>query len=85
MISVTELRRQLEVDMLVSLSAAWAKDTRKNMLVQQQLYWDFCTVFEYTPLPATHTVICLYAQFLPPKATERGGERERERERERGK
>ena len=53
--------------MIETLESAWAPSTRKNMVVQQQLYWDFCQYYRLAPLPASFKLLCLFAQFLSRK------------------
>lgn len=43
---------------------AYAAGTFKNLRIQWELYFMFCTYFNLQELPAKVETLCLYVQFL---------------------
>lgn len=48
----------------VTLESAWAPGTRKNIHAQQAAFLEFCRFFGYQALPASHTTLCVFAEYL---------------------
>lgn len=59
-----EATDKLKEDMFKTCQAAWADGTWDNLVMQQEMFLIFCDLFRLVPLPATHTTLCMFAQFL---------------------
>ena len=56
--------RQLRVDLKKTRLAAYRPGTYQNLQSQWRAYLLFCLYFDFTPVPASENVLCLYVQFL---------------------
>ena len=55
---------QLRVDLKKTRLAAYRPGTYQNLQSQWRAYLLFCLYFDFTPVPASENVLCLYVQFL---------------------